>query len=91
MAAKRGWTGDQWTCLNNLWTKESGWSSRATNASGSAGGIPQALPASKMASAGDDWRTNPATQVGFALHLGTLRKPLWSLASLPKPKLVLNQ
>jgi membrane protein involved in colicin uptake len=68
MAAKRGWTGDQWTCLNNLWTKESGWSSRATNASGSAGGIPQALPASKMASAGDDWRTNPATQIKWGLR-----------------------
>ena len=67
MAAKRGWTGDQWTCLNNLWTKESGWSTRATNASGSAGGIPQALPASKMASAGDDWRTNPATQIKWGL------------------------
>jgi membrane protein involved in colicin uptake len=68
MAAKRGWTGDQWTCLNNLWTKESGWSTRATNASGSAGGIPQALPASKMASAGDDWRTNPATQIKWGLR-----------------------
>ena len=67
MAAKRGWTGDEWTCLNNLWTKESGWSTRATNGSGSAGGIPQALPASKMASAGDDWRTNAATQIKWGL------------------------
>jgi hypothetical protein len=66
MAAKRGWTGDQWTCLNNLWTKESGWSTRATNG-GSAGGIPQALPASKMASAGDDWRTSAATQIKWGL------------------------
>jgi hypothetical protein len=66
MAAKRGWTGDEWTCLNNLWTKESGWSTRATNG-GSAGGIPQALPASKMASAGDDWRTNAATQIKWGL------------------------
>ena len=67
MAADRGWTGDEWTCLNNLWTKESGWSIRATNGSGSAGGIPQALPASKMASAGDDWRTNAATQIKWGL------------------------
>lgn len=63
MAAERGWTGDQWTCLNNLWTKESGWSTRSSNSSGTAWGIPQALPGSKMSSEGSDWRTNPRTQI----------------------------
>ncbi len=67
LAAARGWTGDQWSCLNALWTKESGWNSNAHNASSGAHGIPQALPGSKMASAGSDWATNPATQITWGL------------------------
>ena len=67
MAAAHGWTGVQWDCLNNLWQKESGWSTRSSNSSGSAWGIPQALPGSKMASAGSDWRTNPATQIKWGI------------------------
>jgi hypothetical protein len=66
MAAKRGWTGDQWTCLNNLWSRESGWRTKASGYSG-AYGIPQALPGRKMSSAGSDWRTNPATQIKWGL------------------------
>jgi len=53
-------------CLNNIWTRESGWRYNAQNASG-AYGIPQALPGSKMASAGADWQTNPATQIRWGL------------------------
>ena len=53
-------------CLNNIWTRESGWRYNAANASG-AYGIPQALPGSKMASAGADWQTNPATQIKWGL------------------------
>jgi len=53
-------------CLNNIWTRESGWRYNAANASG-AYGIPQALPGSKMASAGADWQTNPATQIRWGL------------------------
>lgn len=56
----------QWSCLLNLWTKESSWLWDAENASG-AYGIPQALPASKMASAGSDYLTNPATQIKWGL------------------------
>lgn len=67
LAAARGWTGDQWTCLNALWTRESGWNSNAHNNSSGAHGIPQALPGSKMASAGSDWATNPATQIKWGL------------------------
>ncbi len=67
MAAARGWTGAQWTALDKLWgTYESGWRTDAANASG-AYGIPQALPGSKMASAGADWKTNPATQIKWGL------------------------
>lgn len=53
-------------CLNDIWVRESGWRYNAQNASG-AYGIPQALPASKMASAGADWQTNPATQIRWGL------------------------
>jgi hypothetical protein len=67
MAAARGWTGTQWTCLNNLFTRESGWRTTAGSPSG-AYGIPQALPGSKMAAAGSDWRTNPATQIAWGLN-----------------------
>jgi hypothetical protein len=63
--AARGWS-DQFGCLDSLWSRESGWRVYASNASG-AYGIPQALPGSKMASAGDDWRTNPATQIRWGL------------------------
>ncbi|MDT7570957.1 MAG: resuscitation-promoting factor RpfB [Actinomycetota bacterium] len=65
MLAERGWSG-QFGCLDSLWSRESGWRVHASNPSG-AYGIPQALPGSKMASAGSDWRTNPATQIRWGL------------------------
>lgn len=66
LAAARGWTGQQWICLDNLFTSESGWRTSASNSSG-AYGIPQALPGSKMASAGSDWRTSARTQITWGL------------------------
>ena len=66
MAAARGWGDVQFVCLDRLWTRESGWSHRASNGSG-AYGIPQALPGSKMSSAGSDWATNPRTQIAWGL------------------------
>jgi hypothetical protein len=56
----------QFSCLNNIWTRESDWLYNAENASG-AYGIPQALPGSKMASAGPDWMTDPTTQIKWGL------------------------
>jgi hypothetical protein len=56
----------QFACLDDIWTRESGWRYNAYNASG-AYGIPQALPGSKMASSGADWQTNPATQINWGL------------------------
>lgn len=66
MAANYGWGDDQFACLVSLWNRESGWRVNAANSSG-AYGIPQALPGSKMASAGADWQTNPATQIAWGL------------------------
>ena len=57
------WGANQWSPLLNLWNRESGWRWNATNPSSGAYGIPQSLPADKMASVGADWRTNPVTQM----------------------------
>ena len=57
----------QFTCLDALWQHESNWNPGARNPSSGAYGIPQALPGSKMASAGADWQTNPATQIKWGL------------------------
>lgn len=48
MAAARGWTGDQWTALYNLWDHESGWNPSSKNFWSGACGIPQAYPCSKI-------------------------------------------
>ena len=66
MVAARGWGSDQFSCLVSLWNKESGWRTTAANPSG-AYGIPQALPGSKMASAGADWQTSARTQITWGL------------------------
>lgn len=66
LVLRHGWSGGQWTCLDALWARESHWSPYAQNSSG-AYGIPQALPGSKMASFGGDWRTNPVTQIRWGL------------------------
>jgi len=65
--AARGQGADQYSCLVQLWNRESGWRTGATNPSSGAYGIPQALPGSKMASSGLDWRTNPRTQVDWGV------------------------
>ena len=66
MLASFGFSTSQFGCLNNIWTRESGWSVAAANASG-AYGIPQALPGSKMASAGPNWQTSAVTQIKWGL------------------------
>jgi hypothetical protein len=67
MLGQFGWSSDQFSCLNSLWTEESGWNVSAENPSSGAYGIPQALPGSKMASAGPDWQTDAATQILWGL------------------------
>jgi hypothetical protein len=67
MVQQRNWGDAEFTCVVKLWTRESSWNPRAENPSSGAYGIPQALPGSKMASAGADWKTNPATQIKWGL------------------------
>lgn len=59
---------DQFQCFSNIVDHESTWNYRAQNPSSGAYGLVQALPGSKMASAGDDWQTNPATQIKWGLN-----------------------
>jgi hypothetical protein len=67
MLAQFGWSSSQFSCLDPLWERESGWNPYAANPSSGAYGIPQALPGAKMASAGADWATNAATQIRWGL------------------------
>ncbi len=67
MTLAAGFDLQQFACLEKLWQKESGWNEKAKNRSSGAYGIPQSLPASKMASAGGDYLTNAATQIKWGL------------------------
>jgi hypothetical protein len=82
---KYGYGAGQFSCFNNIIMRESMWDINATNASSGAYGIPQALPGSKMASVGSDWRTNPATQIiwGIQYMKSTYGSPCgaWSFKS----------
>ena len=66
MLGSFGWSSSEFGCLVSLWNLESGWNVYASNPSG-AYGIPQALPGSKMASAGPDWQSNATTQIRWGL------------------------
>ncbi|MDG4859751.1 transglycosylase SLT domain-containing protein [Streptomyces sp. T-3] len=58
----------QFQCFSNIVDHESGWNYKASNPSSGAYGLMQALPGSKMSSAGADWQTNPATQIKWGLN-----------------------
>lgn len=66
-AAQMGWTGKEWEDLLWLWNRESGWRWNAENPSSHAYGIPQALPANKMSSAGANWHEDAAIQISWGL------------------------
>ncbi|MEI7779349.1 MAG: hypothetical protein WCJ42_07965 [Actinomycetes bacterium] len=65
LLAKFGFGLEQWTCLDRMWWQESNWN--PTDSTGATYGIPQALPGTKMAAAGADWKTNPTTQIRWGL------------------------
>ncbi len=67
MLGSYGWSSSQFSCLDSLWNEESGWNVYASNPTSGAYGIPQALPGSKMASAGPDWQSDAATQIRWGL------------------------
>jgi hypothetical protein len=67
MLPQFGFSQAEFACLDPLWAGESGWNVHADNPTSDAYGIPQALPGSKMATAGSDWANNPATQIRWGL------------------------
>lgn len=67
-AAQYGWTGQNWTDLVKLWTRESSWMWNAENPDSGAYGIPQSLPGSKMATFGERWRDDAAVQIDWGLN-----------------------
>ncbi len=62
-----GWNDAQYQCLEIMWTRESNWNYAAENPSSGAYGIPQSLPANKMASVASDWHDNAVTQITWGL------------------------
>ena len=69
MAENHGWRSTrQWRCLRRLWNLESSWRVHADNPSSRAYGIPQALPGSKMSTAGDHWRRSAQTQIRWGIR-----------------------
>ena len=68
MLGSFGWSSSQFSCLDPLWEHESRWSVTAANPGSGAFGIPQALPGSRMVSAGPDWQTSAATQITWGLR-----------------------
>jgi hypothetical protein len=70
--------------MDRLWTRGSGWDPHARDPKSGAYGIPQSLPPSKMAAAGPDWQTNPATQLRW--ELGYIRDRYESIANAWGPE-----
>jgi len=75
-----GWKAWQFKYLNRLWATESGWNRYATNPYSGAYGIPQAVPGSKMSSAGPGWHWNARTQIRWGMRYiqGRYRTPYWA-------------
>jgi len=81
MALNKGWKGDQWQALYNLWNGESGFKYTISNQQGSgAVGIPQRMPSSHPIT--DDYLTNPVTQIAWGLNYikGRYRDPIRAYA-----------
>lgn len=68
MLPNYGWAETEMYPLIKLWERESHWNPSAHNKSSGAHGIPQALPARKMASEGSDYYTNGNTQIRWGLN-----------------------
>ncbi|MGL4662999.1 MAG: ubiquitin-like domain-containing protein [Culicoidibacterales bacterium] len=66
--------------VNYIIDRESKWNISATNSSSGAFGLPQSLPATKMASEGSDWKTNPVTQLKWANKYAKSRYGSWKHA-----------
>lgn len=86
LLATMGYGDDQYSCLVKLWNRESNWRHTARNKSSGAYGIPQSLPATKMATEGPDYLTNPETQIRWGVKYikGRYGSPCGALAHSDK-------
>lgn len=80
LMAQAGIPSSDWKYVDYIVKKESSWNHKATNRSSGAFGLCQALPASKMASAGADYRTNPVTQLKWCASYAKNRYGSWARA-----------
>lgn len=69
-----------YSAVDYIITHESSWRFTATEPTTQAFGLCQALPATKMASAGTDWQTNPVTQLKWCSQYATDRYGGWQQA-----------
>lgn len=77
LMAAAGIAAGDYAYVDFIISKESGWRPGAVNSSSGAYGLCQSYPASKMASAGDDWRTNPVTQLRWCAGYANGRYGSW--------------
>jgi len=74
LAAERGWTGNQWQCLDNLMTRESRWRHTAANPVSTARGIPQKMMSVhyganwRTSSTASAWLNDPEAQIEWGLN-----------------------
>lgn len=78
--ARAGIAPGDYQYVDYIVSKESGWNPGATNRSSGAYGLCQALPGSKMGSAGADWQTNPVTQLRWCNGYAKSRYGTWAAA-----------
>jgi phage tail tape measure protein, TP901 family len=69
-----------WQYVDYIIEHESGWNYRAVNASSGATGVCQALPGSRMATAGSDYLDNPVTQLKWCHSYANERYGGWQQA-----------
>jgi len=75
--AQAGISASDYAAVDYIVSHESGWNPGAVNASSGATGLCQALPGSKMASAGSDWASNPVTQLKWCTGYAAGRYGGW--------------
>jgi hypothetical protein len=80
LMAMAGISPSDYTFVDYIISKESGWRVNAVNRSSGATGLCQSLPASKMASSGSDYLTNPVTQLKWCNGYAIGRYGSWSNA-----------
>lgn len=80
LAQEAGIDSSEFSYVDYIVTRESGWRWNAQEPHTHAYGMCQSLPATKMASAGEDWLTNPVTQLKWCNSYAHSRYGGWKQA-----------